>query len=367
MAADCDIVLLVYDKLELTRPCLESILAHTPGPFRLTIVDNGSTQPQTLEYLASMQKRFPEYIRIARNEQNQGYIKAVNKGLSLSDRPFICVISNDTLVFPGWLSEMLSAARQSPAVGLVNPQWEFPARFGGRLDIWAARLRKRYAGQSAETDWARGFCFLVRREVINAIGGLDEAFSPGYFDDWDFAVRAVKKGYICTVALAAFVRHYINATFGPQLGKQGMNRLFEERRQMFLRKWGRPLRICQVADHGSSSQTAAVETALALLRDQNRLVLITDDPAIGIRHTNCVVKRGPGWMLWIKLAANLLNNLRYQKTKRYDMIICSRQMMNLMCALPWLRREFLFVVPETGGAQAQGFWRLIKQLKQKTA
>src|SRR3990167_9235110 len=114
----CDIIIPVWNQLEFTKNCIDSISKNTRD-FRLIIIDNASDS-QTRDFLGALKDR-GDPILLVRNEQNLGFVKAANQGMRLSDAPYICLLNNDTLVTAGWLEEMVSILEKNPNIGLLNP------------------------------------------------------------------------------------------------------------------------------------------------------------------------------------------------------------------------------------------------------
>jgi tetratricopeptide (TPR) repeat protein len=104
------------------------------------------------------------------------------------------------------------------------------------LDDFAARRRRAFAGKVLAQGRLTGFCLLVRREVLDRIGRLDECFGTGYFEDDDLCVRAREAGFRLLVALDVFVHHFGGRTF-QQLGLDARERL-EANFHLFRAKWG---------------------------------------------------------------------------------------------------------------------------------
>ena len=78
--ARCDIVIPVWNNLELTRDCVDSIQKHTVYPYRVVIVDNASDTP-TKEYLDTLEKENKGNVVVIKNIKNEGFVKGVNKGM----------------------------------------------------------------------------------------------------------------------------------------------------------------------------------------------------------------------------------------------------------------------------------------------
>ncbi len=317
----CDIVIPVYGQPEYTRVCVESILAHTAIPFHLLLVDDASQDLETKEYLKALQIQEPERVTILWCEINQGYVKAVNLGLQKTSADFVVVMNNDTIVYPGWLPEMIAIAEKDPQIGIVSPQWDPPKRFRGDREQYFQRFVLPRKGAYIETDWSRGFCYLTKRCVIDKIGGLDADFAPAYFDDWDYSMRAITAGYRCVVALGAFVFHFKNVTYGACGEMSQINTLLNEKASVFYKRWGKPLKILIVEPDLDADEQKMVGE---LLRDQNRVFLVTSHD-VDIQHTNLTVVKVAPWLLGITVARVLLDDVRHSVSKRFHLVIGDRQ------------------------------------------
>ncbi len=345
----CDIVLLVYDQLEYTKKCIESIFNNTDYPYKLIIVDNGSVKKETVEYLDLVALKNSDKVIIVRNKENQGYVKAVNKGLENTSSEFVCVMSNDTIAYPGWLTQMVIIAQKDKKIGIVNPLWELPKRITRNkpkisfkvINKYFENVVKKQKNTFIETDWARGFCYLTKREVIDKIGGLDLDFSPGYYDDWDYSMRAIKAGYICVRASGAFVWHYKNITYGNELGYQGLNKALEDKAKIFYPRWGKPLRLLLVNSDNSSEFNNLIGD---LLRDQNMLTVINSNKKFKFDHTNLILKNSIQYLLFIKIGFSLLDNFRHNKSKRYNLIICNKKIQEILKKFKFIQENYKFVV-----------------------
>ncbi len=362
----CDIVLLVYDQLEFTRNCIESILRNTTGAFRLLIIDNGSVERDTSEYLRRAQADAGGRIIVYRIEKNIGYVGGVNFGLKKTSAEFVCVMSNDTIVYPGWLDEMVSAARSDSRIGLVNPLWTVPKRFIGGRERYIAIMVKRNAGRYIETDWARGFCFLVTRGVIDRIGGLDEAYAPGYFDDWDYSVRAIRAGFKCARALGAFVWHFRNVTYGLKFSTESMR----QKGKLFYGRWGAPLRILMLCDRPDPGCTDMYTRFVRAVLAQQDRIAVTSTAAFPaqVPHTNLRLRRiNSRFMLRIVIVWQLWDNLRYSKSRRYDIIICSEGANRILRSLRSLRDAYAGRVRMFDDRSIEGLMPGIIALKKERA
>jgi GT2 family glycosyltransferase len=233
----------VWNKKEMTEQCLNSIFANTGSAYGIIIIDNASDGP-TAAYLDEVATKYPDKIRIIKNRENVGNVKAVNQGIAASRADYACILDNDTLVFNDWLGEMIRIAESSRDIGVVGPHSNY-----GRKKPWN-RSYQQYAGDMVsgkqgryiETAAVIGFCYLIKRKVIDEIGVWDEHFSPGYFEDTEYCLRAGKAGYRSVFAKGAFVFHFEHTSFKTR----GFETLFKQSEEKFYSLHKRPQKILYV-------------------------------------------------------------------------------------------------------------------------
>ena len=213
------IIIVTHNGLEFTHQCLQSIEQYTDEPYELILVDNGSTDG-TADYLSRLVGP-----RIIRNETNLGFPAAANQGIQAAHGRQILLLNNDCLVTTGWLSRMLTALHKDSMIGLVGScsnRTGGPQRVSttyedlGELDGFAWDWGKAHDGTHVETNPLTGFCLLIRRELIERIGLLDEQFGIGGLEDDDYCLRADRAGFKAVLAKDAFVHHFGSRTFRTQ-------------------------------------------------------------------------------------------------------------------------------------------------------
>lgn len=169
------IIIPTYNHCEdLLKPCVESLFKYTDmTQVQLIVVANGCTDG-TREYLTSLDAA----VTAIYFDEPIGYTRAVNMGLRVARGDYIVLLNNDTELLPQsenqWL-QMLEQPFSDPSVGLTGP----------------LMLHDDYA----DFDVLIFFCAMIKREVFDKIGDLDEIFSPGGGEDIDFTVRASRAGY----------------------------------------------------------------------------------------------------------------------------------------------------------------------------
>ena len=236
------IVMLSWNAPQFTKIALESIRAHTKGEYEVIIVDNGS-EPETVDWLRTLQD-----VRVIYNPVNRGYAGGNNQGLAAARGEYVVLLNNDVVVTEGWLDGLLSAFDRVPALGVSAPrsnkiagdQIVVDAAYADieQMHAYAARRRERYRGRGYMTDRAIGLCLCIDRRVIEEIGGIDERFGVGNFEDDDFCLRVRAAGYRIHVCDDVFIHHYGSQTFAAN--KVDWTATMRENWTKFAAKWNLP-------------------------------------------------------------------------------------------------------------------------------
>lgn len=280
----CDIIIPIWNQLPLTQRCLEAVRRKTRTPHRLILIDNGSEE-KTQKYLESLAENPSWPGVLVRNEKNRGYIRAVNQGLRVSTAPYVCLLNNDIVVTIGWLERMIEFAGTHPEAGLVNPQQNHdPGKPMPRdLEDFAAS-QVGTPGEWMELDHCTGGCLLVKREVIEKIGTLDETYGHGYYEDNDFSRKAQKAGYRCLRLLDTYVWHDIEGSFKQDPEGREKRRKNEA---LYHSRWGIPLRIIYPVHEGVDFRRArfqqVFQTVHALARQNCEVDLIIGRNRVDVR------------------------------------------------------------------------------------
>ncbi len=235
------IVMLTWNRVEVTRQAIDSLRASTRQPYELIVVDNGSTDgtPAYLDRLAR------EGVRVVRNSVNRGVAAGWNQGLRLATGDCLMVLNNDVLVAGDWLERMTRTAYQVPRAGLVGcratavggpqlltPDYADPADF----PLFARRYATLAEGSWFELPRVVAVAMLWRREVYERVGEFDERFTPASFEDDDYSLRALKAGHRNLIANDVFIHHLGSASHAANSIEPRV--VQEENRDRFLKKWG---------------------------------------------------------------------------------------------------------------------------------
>lgn len=240
------VVIVTYGGLPLTRRCLESLLREETWPrLEVLVVDNASPDgtPALLRSVAEADPR----VRVFLQERNLGFPAATNVGIAEATGEVILLLNNDTVVPPGMIGRLVRHLVSDPGLGILCATTNFcgnEARVEpGYEDLedmpgFAAARARRYAGRRFDLAVAALYCAAARREVIEQVGPLDEAFGIGMFEDDDYALRVRQAGYRVACAEDAYVHHVGQGAF-QALPPEEYQELWERNQAHYEKKWGR--------------------------------------------------------------------------------------------------------------------------------
>lgn len=236
------IVIPSYNDLPFLTKCLTSVERTLDGfEYEVLVVDD-FCEPDNGARLRRVQGG---RVRVVFREQRGGFAKAVNTGIHAAKWDVV-LLNSDTVAQPGWLDALQRAAYTNNKVGLVSPMLVYPdglIQYGGTYHArrlapqWYGHL---YVGRAANDPLANqpwfirsvsGACVYIRREVIDAIGGLDEEFWLG-FEDVDYGVRAWRAGFRSWYEPSAKLVHHESASRGYSQGKRELGSM-----RYFWRRW----------------------------------------------------------------------------------------------------------------------------------
>ena len=246
------LIVLAWNQWPMTRRCLDSLLASAPFAAEVIVVDNGSSDGTDAGLAA-----YADRVRIVALPENLGFVRGMNAGIAAARPDDDVVLLNNDLVFtqPDWLERLRDAAYAAPEHGVVGCRLLGPEA-EGRINhvggyIEADELRgqqveggpfERDVGQYTTTRRVQGIAFALaylRRDCIERIGGLDEAFHS-YFEDTDYCLRAADAGIASVVAGEVTLRHDQHGSTRDDGGFR--QRLGEASRATFAARWQRRLR-----------------------------------------------------------------------------------------------------------------------------
>lgn len=244
------IVIPTRNGLALLRQCVESIKARTTyDNYEILIIDNASDDPDTLAYFAQLQAQ--KTARVLRDDGPFNYPALNNRAVKAASGSVIALLNNDIeVITPEWLDEMVAHALR-PGIGAVGARLWYPddtLQHGGVILVGGVaghahkRLPRGDKGYFRRAVLTQNYsavtaaCLVVRREVYEAVGGLDEVLAVA-FNDVDFCLRLQARGYRNLWTPYAELYHHESASRGLEDTPEKKARFAQEACRMKL-LWG---------------------------------------------------------------------------------------------------------------------------------
>ena len=238
------VVVLTRDDLHQSRRGLEALVGHLDPRHELVFVDHGSSDG-TVAFLQDLTAQHAN-SRLLLNESNPGVAAGLNQGIAEAAGDYIVLLRSGTVVTDGWLDRLIAAAETHPRAGLVSAAADtaLPLAEGSAYDVTTLEGLAEYAatcatdrrGEVERTLRPGGFCLLIKRELVARIGGFDEAFARGHFENNDYGLRAHLAGYDALVARDCYV-HRAGGRNAVDLDIEDLDRI-QSQWEIFKDKWG---------------------------------------------------------------------------------------------------------------------------------
>ncbi len=211
---DVSIILVLFNRAELTFACLRSIRETAGSEIEVVIVDNASTD-DTHRLLDCL-----DGPRIIRNAENRHFLMAVNQAAELARGKYLLLLNNDVQLLPGTLQTAIDTIQSGSDIGAVGARivlldgtlqeagsivWRNGSCLGyGRGDnpFSSAYMFRR------DVDYCSGAFLLTPCAVWEQLGGFDEAFTPAYYEETDYCTRLHERGLRVVYEPQAVILHY---------------------------------------------------------------------------------------------------------------------------------------------------------------
>lgn len=235
-----DIIIPVYNAATLLRRCLDALDRNTAvESARLLVIDDASPDPSVAALLSEWRACSPLNPTVLHNASNLGFVGTVNRGIDATTGD-VLLLNADTEVTADWLPRLTAALASDARVATVTPfsnnaeicSWPDFCR-ANPVPADPGRVAQAFASSGApsypELPTAVGFCMLIRRAALQAIGSFDRAtFGRGYGEENDFCVRAAGHGWRNVLADDCYVIHAGGGSFAPlglKPGGENLSRL----------------------------------------------------------------------------------------------------------------------------------------------
>lgn len=246
-----NIIVPVYNNLDMTCDCILSVRENTSIQYDITVIDNGSSPA----FKAPFTGHIP--ITVIRNNDNEGFPKAVNQGIKSTSGETIILLNNDVIVTPGAIDRLV---KWLETFDIISPVTNYSAGvqrvqvpfYGSKeaLNDVAEEWAEAHEGESLEVNWITGFLMAFKREVFDTVGDFDESIWPCSGEEIDFCWRAREAGYRVGIAGDVYVHHGGSKTF-VELQHEGVldyDKICEQTDAHLAKKYGKDFWFRQLID-----------------------------------------------------------------------------------------------------------------------
>lgn len=256
------VVILNYRTPDMLLDALATLEEQVALPESVVVVVDNDSQDGSAEKIAAGIEAagFGDWARLVESGRNGGFSAGNNVGIRSVDADFYLLLNSDTLVRPGAIAALLGSALEQPDVGIASPRLEWPdgrpqiscfrdfspasEMINGAATGPVTRLLSRYdvpvpvSNVAFDVEWTSFACALIRREVIERVGLLDEGYFM-YFEDADYCRAAREAGFRVRHFPHARVVHLRGGSGDVKSSTAALKRrpsYFYESRTRYLRK-----------------------------------------------------------------------------------------------------------------------------------
>ena len=240
-----DVIVAVYNARPFVTKCWQALEKNTKYPHKVYFADDCSTDLTLVKFLREL-----DDATLLRSEKNLGFAGINNWAVNQTEGEFFCLLNSDTEPLEGWLGAMMEAMLSNDRIGVVGAKLLFPegkTQIAGTIQhagVGRDRSGQPYhpyrerpadfapANVLRDVNAVTGACFLVRRKCWDELGGFDEGYSMGQFEDVDYCWRCRENGWKIFVQPKAVLYHYEHGS-----GEQYVERSHDKNRDRLLRTW----------------------------------------------------------------------------------------------------------------------------------
>ena len=249
---ELSVILVSYNDWIHLEKCLQSMKTFPEENLEIIVVDNNSSDgsPDLIK------NRFP-YVKLLCAEENLGFARASNLGISASSGEYVLFLNSDTIVNAQAITILLNEMKRNPSMGAVGPallsgQKNYQVSFGKRVDFFCEFIQKGFLNfyyakklrsdkKVREVGWLSAACLLVRRKALEEAGRFDENYFL-YFEDIDLCCRMRHKGWTLQLCPQAQIIH-IGGT-STSLAKSSSRYHYRKSQIYFYRKQNSRISLC---------------------------------------------------------------------------------------------------------------------------
>jgi GT2 family glycosyltransferase len=267
------IVIPVHNKYHLTLQCLRALQVNTDVTSYEVIVINDASSDWTKSALANVRG-----VRVINIQDNLGYLRATNLGISAARGKYVALLNNDTIPLSGWLDRLVEELDHDSKIGIAGAKLLYPnlqvQELGSQIfrDGSGWNLGK-YADYfspehsfTREVDYVSAAAILVRADLLAKTNGFDELYAPAYYEDADLAMQARKFGLKVVAVHDSLVIHIEGGSHGADI-KQGVKQYQVANKAKFVDKWSADLVSHWNSEEGPRLESKRISKGIVIIYD----------------------------------------------------------------------------------------------------
>lgn len=217
------IVILHFGNIAVTQKCIDSLSQHDADYEKIVLINNDGAI-----MLSADQFNLPNRkLHIINNKKNVGFAAGVNIGIKYAlgqKAEYIFLLNNDTIIAKDFLKKLVGVFQKEKHIGIIGPSITFQKAgktvydLGGSVNLLIGRTHHEEVEEITDkrlhiVTYISGCCMLIRKEVFEKSGFLDERFFL-YYEDVDFCLRAQKHGFLSAVLPEVTIYHELSKAAG---------------------------------------------------------------------------------------------------------------------------------------------------------
>ena len=238
------IIIPVYENFPYTLQCLYSICRQFSFEFEIEVIVVDDCSPDNSGDIFNKISG----VKYIHNQVNLGFLRSCNAGAGIASGKFLCFLNNDTIVFSGWLEELVRTFKNMPGTGLVGSKLIYP---NGQLQeaggiVWQDASAWNYGryqnpdypefNYAREVDYCSGASIAIPTDLFMQLNGFDEIYAPAYYEDTDIAFKVRSAGYRVIYQPLSKILHFEGISSGTEL-KEGIKAYQVVNQKTFLLQW----------------------------------------------------------------------------------------------------------------------------------
>lgn len=250
------IIIASYNNFAVTTaPCLESLLSDPLNKANeIIVVDNASSDgtPEKLRLIAATTSN----MHLILNQINRGFAGGNNDGVAAAQSDIVILLNSDTIVPAGAMTNLARLLADNPDWAMIGPvtnaagneqqiftSSQTPAGILKEGEEWCVHSRG-FHFPSERLDF---FCVAICKDVYRELGGLDENFGLGYYEDTAFSIKARRAGKKMMTTEDVFVYHQGGKSFSTMEGRKKRKMMRENQKKLF-KNYGRDVPLHRLRD-----------------------------------------------------------------------------------------------------------------------